>query len=194
MTIDADILLDRYNLKRRLRKWQIISLAFLLVLLLVVVSYNSDKAPAELGSDYIGRVEISGVIIDDLYREEVLKEAAENDKIKALIVRIDSPGGTTLGGEALYHQIKQFSDNGKPVVVVMRTLATSAGYMAAMGGDHVIARKGTITGSIGVIIQSAEFTELAEKIGVNFNTFKSGDLKASPSPFERTSPKAAEQA
>jgi protease IV len=111
----------------------------------------------------------------------------DNDAIKALIVEIDSPGGTSVGGEQLYVDLRDIAKK-KPVVAVMRTMATSAAYMAALGTDHIVAREGTITGSVGVIVQTAEVTRLADKLGIDPITVKSGSLKATPSPIEKFNP------
>ncbi len=194
MKQDADAILDRIKLKQNLRKWQVFAIVALLLFLLTLVGMNMSRGNAELKKmreDYIARVELSGIILDDPYREKVLAELAEDKHAKAVIFNIDSPGGTTVGGEALYGELRKLSDAGKPVVVVQRTLAASAGYMASIAGDRIYARKGTITGSIGVLAQSAEITDLAERLGIKLETFKSAELKASPSPFEKTTPKSA---
>jgi len=105
------------------------------------------------------------------------------------MVRINSPGGTVVGGEALHRTLLKVGKN-KPVVAVMGDLATSAGYMIAIAADHIVAREGTITGSIGVLFQTAEVTELLAKIGITVDSIKSGPLKAEPSPFEKLTPEA----
>ena len=195
MTLTPDILLDRVQLKQRLRKWQIAAAILTVVAILGLAlsgktSNSEEKNVGDVKEDYIARIKIDGMILDDTYRDKVLKKLLDDKYAKAIILSIDSPGGTTAGSEELYDQVLDISKSGKPVVVVMRTLAASGAYMTALGGDHIIARNGTITGSIGVLMQAAEFTGLAEKIGVTFNTIKSSELKASPSPFEKMSPKA----
>ena len=190
MALSSDIILDRMNLKKKITKWQLIAFVIAVVAILIAVK-PSDKGLGDISEDYIARVEINGVITDDNYRRKILNELIEDEKMKALILAVDSPGGTTSGGEDLYFQIRKISENGKPVVVVMKTLATSAGYMTAAAGDHIIARNGSITGSIGVLIQSMEATELAERLGIKLETFKSSPLKANPSPTEKTHPEAA---
>jgi len=192
MSLDSDILLDRINLKNKLFKWRVLALVALGIMLFALANPENNVSEKNIMTDYIASVDITGIIIDDKYRSKILKDIADDERAKAIIINVDSPGGTTVGGEELYEQIKGISESGKPVVVVMKTLATSAGYMIAVASDYIIARNGTITGSIGVIVQSAEFTDLAEKIGVKFHTFKSGPLKASPSPFEKLDPRAEE--
>ena len=107
--------------------------------------------------------------------------------MKAVILKIDSPGGTSYFGEELYQNIKKLSNN-KPVVSVLETMATSAAYLAALGSDHIIARNMTLTGSIGVLFQSFEAVELANKLGIKFVSLKSSPLKAAPNPMEKITP------
>ncbi|MCC7259923.1 MAG: signal peptide peptidase SppA [Alphaproteobacteria bacterium] len=182
----ADILLDRIQMKRQLNRWRFIGIALLTLLALAVLSDGGQLIPQR---DYIARYSVTGIIADDPKRDDLLDELAQDDSVKAVLIRIDSPGGTASGGEQLYTSLRAIREH-KPVVVVMRTLATSAAYMAAMGADHIVAQNGTLTGSIGVIIETAEVTDLAEKIGIKPLTFKSAPLKASPSPFEKLTPAA----
>ncbi len=118
-----------------------------------------------------------------------LEEIAKNSRIKALIVHIDSPGGTFVGGEQLYDALRDIAAH-KPVVAVMGTVAASAGYMAAVAGDRIFAHQGTITGSIGVIMQTTDITVLLDKLGISAEAIKSTPLKASPSPLEPLSDEA----
>jgi protease-4 len=97
-------------------------------------------------------------------------------------VRIDSPGGTTVGGEALYHGLRRVADK-KPVVATIRTLGTSAGYLAALAGHRIIARESSLTGSIGVLVQTAEMSGMLEKLGVSAEVIRSAPLKGKPSPL-----------
>lgn len=193
MPLDSDVLVDRINLKKKIARWQITALVVLALSLIIILSpAGKDLANQESKEDYIARVDINGVIIDDSFRQEVLEDLYDDEALKGLILRVDSPGGTTAGGEALYYQIKRITDKGIPVVVVMRTLATSAGYLVSLAGEHIVAHNGTITGSIGVLIQSAEVTDLAKELGISFNTFKSGKYKAEPSPFSKLDPEIAQ--
>ncbi|MCE2509693.1 MAG: signal peptide peptidase SppA [Alphaproteobacteria bacterium] len=187
MSLDTDIRIDRQNLKRRLAFWRVVAILAFLAILLMASSWLWEPA---LGP-HIARIEVSGVIVDDRERDEVLKAVAENGRIKALLVRIDSPGGTVVGGEALYNALRRVAGQ-KPVVAVLDTIATSGGYMAAIAADHIVARKGTITGSIGVVFQTAEITTLLEKLGIETTAIKSAPLKAAPSPLEKLTPDVRE--
>jgi protease-4 len=187
MTLDSDNLLDRIKLKKTIYLWRNLAIlaftAFLAVLLFKAV------AEVDATGEHIARVSIDGVIFEDNNRNKVLKKLKDNKNVKAVVVYIDSPGGTIVGGEDLYNYITQIGKV-KPVVAVMGSMATSGGYMAAIATDRIFARSGTITGSVGVLMQSFDVTELGKKMGVTFQTYKSGKLKAVPSPLERTEPEA----
>jgi protease-4 len=186
MAVDADILTDRRRLKRRLVFWRTLTIAA--VAAVAAVAFGSFAGFGGLGSnDYIAQVSVTGVIVDDTRRHGLLRRIAEDPNAKALIVRIDSPGGTVVGGEALHASIRAVAQN-KPVVALMGQVATSAGYMVAIAADRIFAREGTITGSIGVILQTTELTGLLGKLGISTEAIKSGPLKAAPSPFEQMTP------
>jgi protease-4 len=185
MMESSDLWIDRRRLKRRLTAWRIVAIVAAATAVLAVLGHDGTI----IARPYVARLSIEGVILDDQRRSEALRAVADDDRVKALIVRIDSPGGTVVGGEALYTHLRAVAAR-KPVVAVMGEIATSAAYMAALGSDHVIAREGTLTGSIGVVLQTAEITGLMEKIGIKPETVKSGPLKAQPNPFEPLSPEA----
>lgn len=181
MQTDGDLLVDRKRLKSRLTVWRAVAiLALALAALFYSGRFDQGSSPTTMGRDYIARITVEGVMSDNKERDELLKNILKDDRAKALVVRLDSPGGTALGGEELYLQLKKIAEK-KPVVGVMRTLCASACYMAAMGTDHIVAREGTLTGSIGVMMQSAEFSRLADKLGITPITIKSGKFKDAPS-------------
>ena len=182
MGIDADILADRRRLKRILLIWR--SLAIVVVVALSALVFGRFGGFDGFGgSDYLARLSVNGVIVDDERRHQLLARVAADHNAKALIVHIDSPGGTVVGGEALFSSIRAVAEI-KPVVALMGQVATSAGYMVAIAADRIFAHKGTITGSIGIILQTTELTGLLEKIGITTEAIKSGPLKAAPSLFE----------
>jgi protease-4 len=137
---------------------------------------------------HIARISVSGIITDDQKMYELFDKVAKADQVKAVIIDINSPGGTTTGGEAMYDAIRRLAEK-KPVVAVCGTLATSAAYMAALATDRIFVYGNTITGSVGVIFQWADVTELMKTLGVKVEEVKSGPLKAVPSPFEPTDEK-----
>ena len=188
MAYESDYLVDRRRLKRRLTFWRIAAVAA--VVAAVVLGYGRLDGPLG-GGDYIARIEIKGVIVQDDERLRTIAKLARNDSVKAVVVRIDSPGGTVVGGETLHNALLALGEE-KPLVAVMDGIATSAAYMTAIATDRLFAREGTLTGSIGVILQTTEITKLLDMIGVTPRSFKSGTLKAVPSPLEPVSPEAAE--
>lgn len=179
MYSDADTLVDRRRLKRRLTFWRVVAV------LAVVggIAGAFGRFEDQTFTDYVARLDIDGLILTDRSIEEALGATANAENAKALLVFIDSPGGTVVGGETLYQGIRSVAEK-KPVVAVMGNTATSAAYMAALGADHIVAHAGTVTGSIGVILQTADVTGLLEKIGIKPETVKSGTLKAQPNPME----------
>jgi len=185
MTLDADAVVERRRLKRRVVFWRVIAvLAIAVVAAVVFARERGGTMGSMIGlGGHVARVEITGLITDDAEQQKLLRDLAQSSAVQAVIVRIDSPGGSTAGGEALFSELRNLSEK-KPVVAVFATAATSAAYMAAIAADHIIARANSITGSVGVIVQWAEVNELLKSIGVDFQQIKSGDLKAVPSPFE----------
>lgn len=198
MNITPDYLIERKRSKLQIAKWKLISLALIVLVVIGAGSFLSGgnsltKKVFPVGSSYIASIKIEDVIFDDLHRVRKITEIEKDETIKAVIVHINSQGGSVVGSEMLYNSLLKLSKS-KPVVVVMESMAASGGYMAALGGDYIIAHNGTITGSIGVIMQSAEITKLAEMVGVKFNNFKSGELKATPNLMEELTPEAKQVA
>lgn len=179
MSYDPDALLDRRRLRRRLRIWQGVTVLALLAAVLTYLHASGDL----LREDRIARLHVEGLIVRDEDRNAALAQIAEDPTIRGLVVHVDSPGGTVVGGEDLFRGLRAVSE-AKPVAAVMGSVATSAAYMASVAADRVFAREGTITGSIGVILQTANVNALLERIGVEPVTIKSSDLKGVPSPVE----------
>ena len=184
MTLDSDILIDRRRIKRSLTIWRVLAILAIVAAIAAFASLGSDSGASlfGIGRDHIARVTISGFIGDSRQRHELLTKLAKNDHVKAVIVAVDSPGGTTTGGEALYEDLRDLS-KAKPVAAVFGTVAASAAYLGGIGTDYIVARGNTITGSVGVIFQWADVTDLLNKIGVKVDEVRSGPLKAKPSPF-----------
>ncbi|MCC8406965.1 MAG: signal peptide peptidase SppA [Rickettsia endosymbiont of Sceptobius lativentris] len=186
MSITPDYLIERRQIKSRLLIWKLAAIILIAIVFLLV---GKDFAPKEVlpinsNEDYIASVLIDEIILEDEKRDKKLKKIIDDSHIKALIVNVNSPGGTVVGSEKIYTILRKISEK-KPVVIVMGTMAASGGYLISLGGDYIISHNGTITGSIGVILQTAEVTELAQKLGIKFNNFKSGELKAVPNPTEK---------
>ncbi len=180
MSFEPDAILDRRRLRRNLSLWRIAAIVGITGAVAITAASMSGLT---FGRDHISKLEILGVIIEDEERDQAILDLADDAHAKALIVTIDSPGGTTSGSEGLYLALREVARK-KPVVAVMGTVAASGGYVTAIGADHIIARGNTITGSIGVLMQNTEVSELLKKIGVGIEMITSGPLKGKPSPFE----------
>lgn len=179
MSFDPDAVIDRRRLKRKLRWWQAATLAAAALAIIAGLQANDLL----FKRDTVARLRIAGLIVEDPRRDALLADIAQDPSVRALIVHLDSPGGTVVGGEDLYRSLRGVGEN-KPVVAVMGTVAASAAYMTAVAGDRVFAREGTITGSIGVLFQTADITGMLDKLGIKPESLKSGPLKAVPSPTE----------
>ena len=180
--MDQLAIADRRQLRRKLGFWRLVSIALVLIAGIAAYFYSGAGGKGGLNQPHIARVDISGIIQDDRELLDRLNTIAETDAVKALVVTISSPGGTTYGGEVLFKAIRKVAAK-KPVVSDVRTLAASAGYMIALAGDRIVAGDSSITGSIGVIFQYPQFKNLMDKIGVSLEEIKSAPLKAEPSPF-----------
>ena len=184
MAMRADDMIDRRRLRRKLTFWRVVAL--------VIAAVGLASAAAWLlrdfggtAVDHIAKVRIEGTITEDEELLERLKRIRESNSVKGVILSIDSPGGTTAGGEAIFDAVRELAAT-KPVVAQVGTLAASAGYMIASASDHIVARKSSIVGSIGVLVQFPDITGLMDKIGVKLEEVKSSPLKAEPSPFNPT--------
>jgi protease-4 len=182
MTFETEAVLDRRRLRRRLSFWRVLAVlggALALGLLL----FASAERTGLLEQRQIARVTIEGLITEDRDMLRLLKKIGESKSVAGVILSVNSPGGTTVGGEALFEALRDLAQK-KPLVAQMGTAATSAAYMISLATDWIVARGNTITGSVGVIFQWPEFTQLLEKLGIKVNEIKSGPLKANPSPFQ----------
>ncbi|MDR4495224.1 MAG: signal peptide peptidase SppA [Nitrospirales bacterium] len=129
-------------------------------------------------------VRVEGPILDSLETVNELKMFAEDPTVRAIVVRIDSPGGGVAPSQEIYNAVKRVrKENNKTVVASMGTVAASGGYYIAVATDRILANPGTLTGSIGVIMQMANFQELLEKVGVKNIVVKTGKFKDIGSPF-----------
>ncbi len=177
-SLEPDRLLDRRRLKRGVAIWRALAIVALIVAALVgAMPFAFDEG------ERVARLWVSGFIEDDPGRDRIVADLRDDDAVKAVVLRLDSAGGTAVGGEALYLSLRSLAEK-KPVVAVLGTTATSAAYMAALAADRLLARESSLTGSIGVLFQTAEFTALLEEIGVRAEAIRSGPLKAKPMPYE----------
>jgi protease-4 len=182
MTAEIDTVLERRRLRRRLSLWRGLAVAAIVAALFFIAAAG-DQISNAFGTKQIARVSIEGTILEDRDQLQLLKRIGESDRVKGVLVFVNSPGGTTTGGEALFTALRNLSKK-KPVVAQFGTVAASAGYIVGLGADYIVSRANTITGSVGVLIQWPEVSQMLDKIGVKVNEIKSGNLKAVPSPFE----------
>jgi protease-4 len=192
MPLDADLLLDRRRLKRRLSLWRAFAVLAAAALIFAVFAGREDPTGMLPGGTHVARLRVEGFISDDRRVAEALDRVARDDAARAVIVAIDSPGGAVAGGEALHAGLARLAAR-KPVVTVMGGTAASAGYMAALPAARIFAREATVTGSIGVILQSFDTSELLDRLGVRPETLASGAFKAQPNPFTPLTPEGREQ-
>ena len=190
MALTSDSFIERSHLKRQVLFWRLAAAGVIVFFLIVLVEKNV-KIPQVSTSSYIARLTINDVVTDNQKLYDLLDDIRDDENAKALILSLDTPGGVAVAGEAIHQKIKEISAK-KPVVASMRSICASAGYMIAIAADHVLAMRGTITGSIGVIFQTAEFSELADKVGVKPIIVKSGQFKGSPSMTDPIKPEERE--
>lgn len=189
MSLDSDVIVDRRRIRRKLTFWRVAAGVIAVAAIIGVGAVATTNGPSALSSTgSIARINIEGLIRSDQQRVEAL-ERLEKSNHAAVIVHINSPGGTTAGSEQLYDSLVRLKAK-KPVVVVVEGLAASGGYIAAMAADQIVARQSSLVGSIGVLFQFPNFTELLKTVGVKVEEVKSSPLKAAPNGFEPTSPEA----
>lgn len=173
------------------RNWFKVGVVAVLVFLLlsglvgILQSVSSDKMGF---SPYIAKVKISGPIYDAHDVLDQLKIVEDDDAAKGLLLVIDSPGGAVVPSERIYQAVRRIGAK-KPVAVSMQSLAASGGYMVAVAGQRIFAYDSTLTGSIGVIMQSASVAGLLRKLGITPNVIKSGAYKDVGSPLREMSDK-----
>jgi protease-4 len=185
MALRADELIDRRRLRRKLTFWRAATLIIAVLAILALAAWLAGDEFGGAAIDHIAKVRIEGTITEDDDLIDQLERIRKSARVKGLILAIDSPGGTTAGGEQIFEEVRRVAAE-KPVVAQVGTLAASAGYMIASATDHIVARKTSIVGSIGVLIQYPDLTGLMDKLGVKLEEVKSSPLKAEPSPFNPT--------
>lgn len=186
---DIDGLLERRRLRRRVGFWRFAAFGIAALAIAGVGFYAAQDGESPLSKPHIARVKVSGMITGDTKTLDMLEKIAKSDA-KALLVVIDSPGGTVTGSEAVYDALRDVAKK-KPVVAIVDSMAASGGYITAIGTDRIYARETSLVGSIGVIMQYPNVTRLLDMVGVKMEEFKSSPLKASPNPFENATPEAA---
>jgi protease-4 len=188
MSLDADAIVDRRRMRRKLTFWRV---SALVIALLAVIGTAFVFVPGSRlmpQGAYIARIQVQGLIRGNQDRVEALARLGRS-RARAVIVHIDSPGGTTAGSEQLYGALRELQSK-KPMVVVVDGLAASGAYIAALSAEHIVAQETSLVGSIGVLFQYPNFTDVLKTIGIKVEEVKSSPLKAAPNGFEPTSPEA----
>src|SRR6185437_5394591 len=189
MSLETDLLLDRRRLKRRLFAWRVVALIAAIIAVLVAIGGNGLR----VRGSHVARLSVTGIITENRKLTEAVAALADDASVPALIVFINSPGGSVAGGEALHDAIAHVAAK-KPVVAVMGGTAASAGYMIATPAQRIFAHESTLTGSIGVLLEAPEFSGLLGKLGVDAQVIRSGPLKDEPSLTRPLSPAGHEMA
>ena len=184
----SDYLFDRRKLRSKITFWRVAAFIFLIAAAGALTWRMSGVEGVTHLQPHIARISIEGLITGDRDTLKLIDEVAKSHAA-AVIVSIESPGGTTSGAERLYDHIRKLSEK-KPTVAVVGGLAASGGYIAAMGAERIVAQGNSLVGSIGVLFQYPNMTKLLETVGVKMEEVKSSPLKASPNPYEQTSPEA----
>ena len=188
MSLDADLIVDRRRMRRKLTFWRVIAVGVIVLAIAAAAALIRNRIGFG-GSAYIARVTVEGLIRGDQERVQQLDRLARSSTARAVIVHVDSPGGTTAGSEQLFDSLTRLGQR-KPLVVVVDSMAASGGYITAIAADHIVAQQTSLVGSIGVLFQYPNFADLLKTIGVKVESVKSTPLKASPDGYEPTSPEA----
>ncbi|MBP9791886.1 MAG: signal peptide peptidase SppA [Rickettsiales bacterium] len=179
--LSPDTLLERIKLKRAAALWRML---FFVILAILIIILGTKQLPTSSSQNYIARITIDEEISQNIYNTKNLQKLLSSNEIKAVILNINSPGGTAFAGEDLYSYISKIVEK-KPVVTVIKTIATSAAYMIASPSDYIVARNNSLTGSIGAVVFSPDASKLLDKLGIKINTIKLGALKAEPLPYKQ---------
>ncbi len=189
MSLDSDVIVDRRRIRRKLTFWRVLAAIIAIGAIAVIGTLASPGGRgAFTSSGSIARINIEGLIRSDRERVEALERLAKS-QAAAVVVHINSPGGTTAGSEQLYDSLVRLKAK-NPLVVVVEGLAASGGYITAIAADHIIAQQTSLVGSIGVLFQIPNVADLLKTVGVKVEEVKSSPLKAAPNGFEPTSPEA----
>jgi protease-4 len=180
MSLDADLIVDRRRMRRKLTFWRVLAVAVIVLAIAGTAAAWSNRAGFAGAGAYIARVTIKGLIRDDEERVKQLDKLAQSSSARAVIVHVDSPGGTTAGSEQLYDSLMRLKEK-KPLVIVVDGLAASGGYITAIAGDHIVAKQTSLVGSIGVLFQYPNVADLLGKLGVKVESIKSSPLNAGSS-------------
>lgn len=181
-----------FKIDRARRRWRLIAIfAFILLMLSAIMNIEIEEKESEQfpQKDFIAKINIKGIIIDDSFRLKVINKLKESENVKAVILEIDSPGGAMVPGIELMENLQNLGKE-KPLVARMKSIAASAGFMISLPAEYVVANQASLTGSVGVLMPLIDATELADKIGIKSAEVTSGKFKDITSPLVTRSPEA----
>jgi protease-4 len=185
MSMTSDMVVERRSLRRRVTFWRVTAA----LLAIIAIAVGASRYASSLGDKpHIARVRVGGIILDNVEFTRMLERLAKSSA-KAILLEIDSPGGGAAASEAIYELLRKAGET-RPIVAIDGSLAASGGYMVSLAADRIYARNSSAVGSIGVIFQNPNMTQMLGTIGVKMEIIKSSPLKASPNPFEVTPPEA----
>ncbi|GJQ21724.1 MAG: multidrug transporter [Bacteroidia bacterium] len=157
------------------------------LVIMTIIGDRGDDESISTSGEKVAVVDLKEPIVSSEETVRQFKKYRENKSVKAIVFRVESPGGGVAASQEIYEEVKKTRDAGKPVVVSMGSVAASGGYYVSCGASRIVANPGTLTGSIGVIFQYLHAEQLLEKIGVDAATYKTGRLKDVGSPFRKPS-------
>ena len=170
--------LNSYFKKKNKKILKILTFLISFIFLLIVIQKFFNNP-----GKFVAKIKVENIILDNGEIIKTINKFKDDENLQGVLVSINSPGGTVVSSKELYTIIKNIREN-VPVVVSMKEVAASGGYMVSLAGNKIFSYDGTLTGSIGVILQSANIEEFLKKVGVEPIVFKSGNLKAVPNPIE----------
>ena len=191
MSLDAEAVVDRRRLRRKLSFWRVLGVLAIVAAVVSLGYVAGGRTGVPIGQNHVARVAVTGFIGGSRSTTDLLKRVGDARSVSGVVISINSPGGTTSGAEELFRNIRQLAEK-KPVVAFVEGTAASGGYITALAADRIVARETSLVGSIGVIMQYPQVSELLAKIGVQVEEVKSAPLKAEPSGFRPTPPEARE--
>jgi len=189
LSFEADTLIDRRSLRRKLSFWRVMTGLAVALAIVALGVMAGGRSLINRQQTHVARITVDGLITGDKPLLDAIRRVRTARSAQAAIISINSPGGTTTGSEALYHELRELAQ-AKPTVAVVTGSAASGAYVAALGADRIFAPQTAVVGSIGVIIQYPNFVKTLEMLGVKVEAVRSSPLKAQPSGLEPTPPEA----
>jgi protease-4 len=188
MSLDPDVVIDRRALKRKLSLWRVVAVIALVVAIIAGLAAGGVlKGFSDLAQPQIARISIDGFISPDRKLLDLFDQVGKSDAVKGVIIDIDSGGGASVGGEAIYEATRRLAAK-KPTVAFISSIGASAAYMIALGADHIVARQTALTASIGVLAEWPDVSKLLDTVGVKFEAVRSAPNKGLPDAVTPTTP------